>query len=118
MIHEMGLHHEYFKAIKAGERKVEVRLNDRNKQKIKIGDKIEFLNFPDQDEAMQVKVICLKRYEKFVDLYHDIPLEYFTSKNLAIKEMLDETYEIYDAKLEEQWGVLAILIEYEGIQAY
>lgn len=111
MVHQMGIHHHYFEAIKAGEKIADVRLNDLNKQKIKVGDTIQFISFPNQDEILKVKVVCLKKYETFTELYQNIPLEYFTSEKCDANDLLNETYEIYDPELEKQWGALAIIVQ-------
>lgn len=108
MIHRIGVHQDDFQAIKVGEKKVEVRLNDYNKQKIKVGDTIQFVNFPQEDERVHVQVIRLKRYATFTELYQDIPLDYFTDEESEVKELVHEAYDIYPPELEEQWGVLAI----------
>ncbi len=111
MVHQMGINHEYFEAVKTGEKIVEVRLNDFNKQKINVGDTIEFINFPNQQETLRVEVVSIKKYETFTDLFEDIPLNFFTKEDLDIKDMLNETYDIYNPELEEEWGVLAIIIQ-------
>lgn len=108
----MGINQRYFQAVKAGEKIAEVRLNDLNKQKIKVGDRITFINFPYHDETLQVKVICLQTYPTFTELYENIPVEYFTSEKCDASDLLNETYEIYDPELEKQWGALAIIVEH------
>lgn len=60
MQHQMGLYKEYFKAIKEGRKTVEVRLNDENRRRIKVGDTIEFISVPEQNETLKVQVLELK----------------------------------------------------------
>src|SRR5690625_1962711 len=108
----MGLYSEYFKAIKEGRKIVEVRLNDKKRRKIKVGDTIEFIKFPVQDETMQVQVIELRTYDTFKKMYEDIPSKDFDCEGWTREEMIHGTYEIYSAQLEEIWGTLAITIRY------
>ena len=58
--HQMGLHGVYFDAIKKGTKTVEVRLNDEKRRKIKVGDTIEFIKIPEQNEILTVEVIRIK----------------------------------------------------------
>lgn len=42
MIHEMKLSPKYYNFIKNGTKRIEIRLNDEKRQKLKVGDKIKF----------------------------------------------------------------------------
>lgn len=108
----MGLYSEYFQAIREGKKIVEVRLNDEKRRKIKVGDAIEFIKVPQQDEFLKVQVIDLKSYDSFEAMYNDIPPENFDCEGWTINEMIDGTYEIYTPEQENEWGTLAIMIEY------
>ncbi|MFD2211892.1 ASCH domain-containing protein [Virgibacillus halophilus] len=108
----MGLYSEYFQSIREGKKIVEVRLNDEKRRKIKVGDAIEFIKVPQQDEFLKVQVIDLKSYDTFEAMYNDIPPEDFDCEGWTIKEMIDGTYEIYTPEQEKEWGTLAIMIEY------
>lgn len=108
----MGLYGEYFNAIKAGKKIVEVRLNDEKRRRIKEGDTIEFIKVPQQDEILRVQVTDLRRYDTFEDMYNDIPLKDFDCEDWTIKEMIEGTYEIYTLEQEKEWGTLAITIKY------
>ncbi|WP_442600457.1 ASCH domain-containing protein [Neobacillus sp. D3-1R] len=112
MIHQMGLYGEYFNSIKEGKKKVEVRLNDEKRRKIKVGDTIEFIKVPEQDETMKVQVIDIKIYDTFQSMYKDIPFKDFDCEGWTMKEMIDGTYEIYSPEQEKEWGTLAIKIKY------
>ncbi|MBF0987295.1 MAG: DUF3850 domain-containing protein, partial [Clostridiales bacterium] len=51
MLHEMKLQAEYYNFILNGTKKIEIRLNDEKRQKIKIGDSIKFLKEPELKES-------------------------------------------------------------------
>lgn len=112
MVHQMGLYGEYFKAIKEGKKTVEVRLNDEKRRKIKVGDTIEFIKVPEQNDTLQVKVTALRVYDSFKAMYEDIPFKNFDCEGWTMKEMIDGTYEIYTPAQEKEWGTLAITIKY------
>ncbi|WP_245823517.1 ASCH domain-containing protein [Metabacillus halosaccharovorans] len=95
VVHQMGLYGEYFKVIKEGKKKVEVRLNDEKRRKIKVGDTIEFVKFPDQNETMKVQVTELRKYDMFEAMYMDIAFQEFGCEGWTMEEMLKGTYEIY-----------------------
>ena len=67
MIHKMGLYGEYFQSIREGKKKVEVRLNDEKRREIKVGDSIEFVKIPQQNETLKVRVTELRKYNTFRD---------------------------------------------------
>lgn len=112
MVHQMGLYGEYFHAIKERKKTVEVRLYDEKRRKIKVGDTIEFIKVPQQDENLKVQVTNLRSYDTFEAMYNDIPLKDFDCEGWTMKEMIDGTYEIYTPEAEKEWGTLAIMIEY------
>lgn len=112
IVHKMGLYGEYFKAIKEGKKTVEVRLNDENRRKIKIGDTIEFVRVPEQNETLKVQVTDLRKYDTFKEMYENIPFQDFDCEGWSMKTMLEGTYEIYTPEQEKQWGTLAITIKY------
>lgn len=108
----MGLYGEYFQSIIDGKKKVEVRLNDENRRKIQVGDMIEFIKVPEQDETLTVQVTEIRKYNTFKEMYEDIPFKDFDCEGWTMKEMIEGTYEIYTPKQEKEWGALAITIKY------
>lgn len=112
IVHKMGLYQEYFAAIKEGRKTVEVRLNDENRRKIKVGDTIEFIRVPEQNETLEVQVIHLRKYDTFKEMYESIPFQDFDCEGWSMKEMVEGTYQIYTPEQEKQWGTVAITIQY------
>lgn len=111
MIHRMGLYSEYLKLIKEGTKTVEVRLFDEKRKRMNTGDLIEFMEVPEKNESIKVKVVELKKYETFKQMYEDTPFEDFGNKGWTLESMVNGTYEIYTREQEKQWGALAIRIE-------
>ena len=54
----------YFKCTK----RIEIRLNDEKRKKIKLGDKIKFLKETDLKESFEAQVIGLLKYNSFEEL--------------------------------------------------
>lgn len=108
-MHYMKLHNDPFNLIKSGTKTIELRLNDLKRQKIKVGDLIEFTNRV-TDEKMIVRVVDLIKFNSFSDLYKN-----FSKVSMGYREDEDanpsdmELY--YSLEEQEKYGVLAIKIE-------
>jgi ASC-1-like (ASCH) protein len=63
------------------------------------------------DEKIKVKVLELRRYPTFEEMYKDIPFSLFDCEGWTLEEMINSTYEIYSKEQEQRWGVLAIKIQ-------
>ena len=103
------MHYMKFNLIKSGTKTIELRLNDLKRQKIKVGDLIEFTNRI-TDEKMVVRVVDLIKFNSFSDLYKN-----FSKVSMGYREDEDanpsdmELY--YSLEEQEKYGVLAIKIE-------
>lgn len=111
MIHTMGLYKEPMESIKSGRKTIEVRLNDEKRRKIKVGDIIEFIKVPEENDTLRVLVLELNKYDTFKDMYEAIPFMEFDCEGWTMDEMIEGTYEIYSPDQEKQWGALAITIK-------
>ena len=108
----MKINEPSFKAIQAGKKTIEVRLNDKKRQLLKVGDSIEFSKLPDLREKIQVQVSKLERFKTFKELIGRYPMEKHSSKPEQTKEeCLNNFYKLYPKEEEEQFGVLAIHIK-------
>ncbi|WP_052659336.1 ASCH domain-containing protein [Bacillus alveayuensis] len=68
----MGLYKRAFDSIKKGKKIYEIRLNDEKRRKIRVDDVIEFTKVPEMDEKIKVKVLELRHYPTFAEMYKDI----------------------------------------------
>ena len=109
----MGLYEAYFESIKKGKKKVEVRLNDAKRRKIKVGDLIEFINVSNPSDILTVTVTKLRKFVTFAEMYENIPFEDFGCDGWTMDEMINGTYDIYTPEQEKEWRALAITIKYE-----
>ena len=69
MIHKMKLNESPFERIKSGTKTIEFRLYDAKREKVKIGDKIEFSKLPDLQEKILVDVLDIYRDKTFENLF-------------------------------------------------
>ena len=108
-IHQLRLTARPFTEIASGAKTIESRLYDEKRQRIKIGDLIEFSNQETPDETITVKVIGLLRYETFHDLFSHNSPEKFGGKSVAALEA--QINEFYSTEDQKKNGVLGIEIE-------
>ncbi len=108
--HIMNLNEEPFKLIKQGTKTIELRLYDEKRQKISIGDCINFINMNNINEVLKVKVKQIYKYKNFKELYKNfdkISIGYKQDEIPNYKDM--ELY--YTEDDIKKYGVVAIEIE-------
>lgn len=111
MTHEMKLQAKYYNYILNGTKKIELRLNDEKRSKIKIGDKIKFLKEPELSEYFYVTVTGLLNYNNFDNLFSDFPIEVLADNSMNKEELKYVLEEFYTKEKQRQYGVLGIKIE-------
>ncbi|MGK0713490.1 ASCH domain-containing protein [Aerococcus urinaeequi] len=111
MQHTMGLYESPFNSIKSSKKSVEVRLNDEKRRKISIDDSIKFTKVPESSETLTVKVLELREFPTFKEMYETIPASDFDTVGDPVDLMVQQTYEIYSPEQEKEWGTLAITIK-------
>ena len=68
-LRKMNLRPKYYDFIKDGTKRIELRLYDEKRQKIKLVDEIEFSE--SEAEKFNAKVVGLMCYQSFEDLFQD-----------------------------------------------
>ena len=113
MMHELKLLPKYYDYILNGTKRIELRLYDEKRRKIKIGDKICFLKESDLKESFVVNVVGLLRYNSFSDLFNDFDISILADNAMTKEELLNVLSEFYTKEKQEKYGVLGIRIELE-----
>lgn len=111
MIHELKLQPKYYNYILNGTKRIELRLYDGKRQKIKIGDTIKFLKEPNLEESFNVKVVDLLRYNSFDELFKDYDISILSDKSETKENLKEALEEFYTKEKQEQYGVVGIKIE-------
>ena len=112
MTHQMKLFKEPFFRIKEKKKIIEVRLFDEKRQKISIGDEIEFSLIDSPEEKIMVKVVGLSKFKFFKDLYSSFHYSLFGHPHgTLLDEQLKDIFECYSKEDEEKYGALGIHIE-------
>lgn len=109
MKHSMNLQQRYFDYIKNGTKRIELRLFDEKRQKIKVGDTIEFSN--PEGESFEAEVIDLLRYDSFEKLFADYDNSILADKSMTKEELLGVLQEFYTPEKQAEYGVVGIKIK-------
>ena len=111
MEHEMKLQPEYYNFILNGTKRIEIRLYDEKRQKIKLGDTIKFLKEPELNEFFKAKVVGLLRYSSFEDMFKDFDISVLSDESMNKEELIGVLEKFYTKEKQRQYGVLGIKIE-------
>lgn len=111
MIHEMKLQPEYYNFILNGTKRIEIRLNDEKRKRIKVGDTIKFLKEPELKESFEVKVLDLYKYKTFEDMFKDFDISLLADKSMTKEELIKVLEQFYTKEKQKEYGVLGIRIE-------
>lgn len=107
--HGMNLQQKYFDFIKNGTKRIELRLFDEKRQKIQLGDTIEFSN--NDSEKITAKVIGLLRYESFQELFNDFDISILADTSMTKAELQNVLEEFYTPEKQKKYGVLGIRLK-------
>lgn len=104
--HKMHLDAPVFNKIKSGEKCVELRLCDKKRSLINVGDNIVFESREDNPQTFIVRIVDLIKSSSFGEVINQLPVECFGHKNKdAVR---DEIYSIYSCEQELEYGVVGI----------
>ena len=106
MLHRMKLNESPFERMKNGTKTIEFRLFDEKRQKIKIGDKIEFSKLPELKEKILVEVLDIYKDRSFEQLFKKI-----FNDNEEIERKTQSMLQYYSHEQEKEYGVVGIKIK-------
>jgi len=112
VLHYMKLQDVPFNLIKNGQKTVELRLFDEKRKQLVVGDKIEFSKQTDNTQKILCKVVDLKVFKDFEELFLSVSPKlcgYNDDKTpLECSKDMDKYYSL-DEQI--QYGALAIFIQ-------
>jgi ASC-1-like (ASCH) protein len=110
MNHEMHLDEKFYNRIKKNEKKIEYRVNDEKRRKIKIGDTITFYLRPEDKEFIKTKIIDIKYYDNLFDMYSESFDHYLYKYYDSVQEVVDDSG-CYSEEEIKKYGCVAIYFE-------
>ena len=108
-IHEMNLQPRFYDYIKNGTKRIELRLFDEKRQKIQLGDIIEFS--ASENESLKTEVIGILRYRTFAELFEDFDISVLADDSMTKEELLEILSEFYTPERQKEFGVVGIRIK-------
>lgn len=108
---QIHLDSEIFEQVKNGTKNVEARVDDEKRQAIQIGEIIEVLKRPDEQEKLLVKVTDLKRFKNFAELAENYPIERLYSPDFTKEQYLALFPKFYTDEEINKYGTVAIEFE-------
>ena len=107
--HQMQLQPRFYDYMRDGTKRIELRLYDEKRQKIALGDIIEFSK--DETDHLEMRVVGLLRYESFAKLFNDFDISILADSSMTKQELLDALSEFYPAEKQNKYGVIGIRVE-------
>jgi len=105
----MNLQPKYYDYIKNGTKRIELRLFDEKRQKIQLGDEIEFSK--SESEKFTAKVVGLLRYESFERIFEDFDINILADVSMTKAELLEALNTFYAPEKQKELGVIGIRLE-------
>jgi ASC-1-like (ASCH) protein len=110
MLYQMKLHEESFGRVQSGQKTLELRVFDEKRQRLNLGDRVEFANAADLSQTVRTEIVGLLRYNALSDLIDDMPAAYLGFEENEKRYIKESMFEIYTPEEEKQYGVLGIRI--------
>lgn len=107
--HIMNLTSAPMQKIRAGNKTIELRLNDEKRKQISVGDTIKFINTEDSNDTLRVTVVNLFVFSSFAELYDNLPLLKcgYNEDNINTASP-DDMEKYYSREKQNQYGVVGI----------
>ena len=109
--YDMKLQKEYYDYIKNGTKRIEIRLNDEKRQKLKINDIICFHQVDNENEYFKVRIKGLLHYQNIETLISNHDIKLLAHENMSKEELINIFNNIYQKDEQDKYGVLGILFE-------
>lgn len=98
-----------FEKITSGKKNIESRLYDEKRQKLNVGDQIEFICKDDSSKKVLTKVRAIYIYNSFKELFSDFPSEKFGGNSK--EELIEEVNKFYSKEEQQKYNAVGIKIE-------
>lgn len=105
--HQMKLQLIPFEQVKSGKKTIEIRLNDKKRQLIEVGDIVEFSLLDDLKQTVKTEVIELFHFSTFKELFSAFPPELYGGESADEYKTM---YKYYSKEDEKRYGVLGIKV--------
>lgn len=108
---QIHLDPEIYEQVKNGTKNVEARVNDEKRQRLKVGDTIEVLKRPDENESLNVRITKLRHFSDFSELADNYPIERLYSASFTKEQYVALFPKFYSDEEINKYGTVAIEFE-------
>ncbi len=98
-----------FRKVVSSNKNIESRLYDEKRQRISVGDQIEFTYKDDSSQKILTKVKAIYLYSSFEELFSDFPPEKFGGNSK--EELIKEVNKFYSKEEQQKYNAVGIKIE-------
>lgn len=102
------LDEDIFEIVKNGTKKIELRVNDEKRRKLKEGDTIVFLKRPEEKEKIEAYIEKLEYYNTFKEATDNYEIEDIYTKDYTKEGFLKLLSRFYTDEEIKKYGVVAI----------
>ena len=102
LVIEMTLNDEPFKQIYDGIKTVEVRLNDEKRQRLQVGDIVQFLRKNHPEHHMRTKVVALHKFASFKELFSSDLMSKTGFEGYTVEKAIAKMREYYNEEDENK----------------
>ena len=101
-----------FEQLRNGTKKIELRLYDEKRKKIKTGDTVLFINLKDPSDTLLTRVTDIYTFASFEELYHVLPLRDlgYSADETATASPKDMD-QFYSPEEQAQYGVVGFRLD-------
>ena len=112
MIHRLHLRPTYFKYVKYGTKRIEVRLYRDKYLKFNPGDQIDFYTDDTENEApYTADITTIYVYPNLESLLDAYPIELFADKTVTKQGLLDIYNDLYSAEEQQKYPIIGFKIK-------
>ena len=108
---ELRLDEDIFEIVKNGTKRVEIRLFDKKRELMKIGDKITFYKRPLLEEKLDTKITGINRFETIEELLNKYEMKEIYIEGYEKLEFIKLLSRFYSKVDQEKYGFVAIEFE-------
>ena len=108
MKYNMRLINEAYEAVINGTKRVEIRLLDEKRSKLKRGDTITFTNYDDHNKSFDVVIIDLKTFNNINEVIYNYDISLLLSKETKREDLVKMFNNIYTIDEQNKYNVITI----------
>lgn len=108
---DLRLDEDIFYIVKNGTKRVEVRLNDKKRELMKVGNTLTFYKRPLLDEKINTKITNLCRFKTIEELLNKYQMKEIYVDGFNKEEFVELLNRFYTKEEQEKYGFVAIEFE-------